>query len=125
MPQGAAPGGERRPECPCAPRPSEQPAERRYGVNLFVECGNCEGAPIVFEDHPTYQRILGEVEHMAEMGALFTDFHLIKPGALHRANGGYLVLEALKVLTQPYAWEALKRTLRSRQHQDRIPGPSA
>jgi lon-related putative ATP-dependent protease len=114
IPREAVPRTERRSEFPLQPRPSEQPAERRYGVNLFVECGDCEGAPVIFEDHPTYQRLLGEVEHTAEMGALFTDFHLIRPGALHRANGGYLVLDALKVLTQPYAWEALKRTLRSK-----------
>lgn len=114
IPQGATPAGERRSDSPFRPRPSEQPAERRYGVNLFVECADCEGAPVVFEDHPTYPRLLGEVEHTAEMGALFTDFHLIRSGALHRANGGYLVLDAQKVLTQPYAWDALKRTLRSR-----------
>jgi lon-related putative ATP-dependent protease len=114
LPQGAGPAGERRPDLPFRTRASEQPAERRYGVNLFVECADCEGAPVIFEDHPTYSRLIGEVEHTAEMGALFTDFNLIRPGALHRANGGYVVLDAQKVLTQPYAWDALKRALRAK-----------
>src|SRR4030066_1651720 len=59
--------------------------------------------------------LVGRVEHIAQMGTLVTDFSLIKAGALHRANGGYLVLDAMKLLTQPFAWEALKRNLRSRE----------
>jgi lon-related putative ATP-dependent protease len=87
---------------------------RRYEVNVLVEgTANGEGAPVVYEDHPTYQNLLGHVEYMAHMGALSTNFTLIEPGALHRANGGYLILDAYKVLTQPYAWDALKRSLRS------------
>ena len=66
---------------------------------------------MVYEDHPTYQNLIGRVEHVAQLGALVTDFTLIKPGALHRANGGYLLLDALKLLTQPFAWEGLKRAL--------------
>jgi predicted ATP-dependent protease len=69
----------------------------------------------VYEDHPTHDNLVGRVEHVSRMGALVTDFTLIKPGALHRANGGYLIVDALKLLTQPLAWEALKRALRSRQ----------
>lgn len=87
---------------------------RRYEVNVLVEGStNGEGAPVVYEDHPTYQNLLGHVEYLAHMGALSTNFTLIEPGALHRANGGYLILDAYKVLTQPYAWDALKRSLRS------------
>jgi lon-related putative ATP-dependent protease len=88
---------------------------RRYAVNVLVDHSDTEGAPVVYEDNPTYQNLIGRVEHMARMGALLTDFQLIKPGALHRASGGYLILDARKVLTQPYAWEALKRVLQAGQ----------
>jgi lon-related putative ATP-dependent protease len=87
----------------------------RYQVNLIVDHHDSEGAPVVYEDNPTLQNMLGRVEHMAQLGALFTDFTLIKPGALHAANNGYLVLDVRKVLQQPYTWEALKRSLQSRQ----------
>ena len=69
----------------------------------------------MFEDLPTQPNLLGRVEHTAQLGALVTDFTLIRPGALHRANGGYLVLDARRLLTQPYAWEELKRALRAGQ----------
>jgi len=88
---------------------------RRYYVNVLVERGDKDGAPVVYEDHPTYQNLVGQVQYMAQMGALSTDFTLIRGGALHRANGGYLILDAHKLLTQPYAWDALKRCLRSSQ----------
>jgi lon-related putative ATP-dependent protease len=93
----------------------DDPALRRYRVNVLVDHSNSSGAPVIFEDNPTYQNLIGRVEHRAQMGALLTDFNLIKPGALHRANGGYLLLDARNVLLQPYAWEGLKRALRSRQ----------
>jgi lon-related putative ATP-dependent protease len=96
------------------PRP-EQPPTRRYQVNVLVDHQDQQGAPVVFEDNPTYQNLIGRVEHMAQMGALVTDFTLIKPGALHQANGGYLILDVRKVLQQPYTWEALKRALLSRK----------
>lgn len=88
---------------------------RRYEVNVVIDNSESEGAPVVYEDNPTYQNLIGRVEHRAQMGALMTDFRLIKAGALHRANGGYLILDARKVLTQPYAWEALKRALQSKE----------
>jgi lon-related putative ATP-dependent protease len=91
------------------------PILRRYQVNLLVDHSASQGAPVIYEDNPTYQNLIGRVEHMAQMGALLTDFNLIQPGALHRANGGYLILDARKVLLQPYAWEALKRSLESGQ----------
>jgi lon-related putative ATP-dependent protease len=84
---------------------------RRYLVNLLVDSGEAQGAPVVYESNPTYLNLVGRVEQMAMMGALVTDFTLIKPGVLHRVNGGYLILDALKVLTSPYAWEGLKRAL--------------
>jgi len=88
---------------------------RRYQVNVLVDHSGKRGAPVVYEDHPTYQNIVGQTEYIAHLGALSTDFNLIRPGALHRANGGYLILDAYKLLMQPYAWEALKRSLRSSQ----------
>ncbi len=69
----------------------------------------------MYEDHPTYQNLMGQVEYMAHLGALSTDFNLIRSGALHQANGGYLILDAYKLLLQPYAWDALKRSLLSSQ----------
>jgi lon-related putative ATP-dependent protease len=95
---------------------------RRYKVNLFVDNSSTEGAPVVFEDNPTYQNLIGRVEQRAQLGTLVTDFSLIKSGSLHLANGGYLVLDARKVLLQPYAWEALKRALDNQQV--RIESPS-
>ncbi len=91
---------------------------RRYQVNVLIAheaAADGGGAPIVHEDNPTHANLVGRIEHIAQMGTLVTDFTLIKAGALHRANGGYLILDALKVLTQPFAWEALKRALRSRE----------
>ena len=93
----------------------EASAFRRYQVNLLVGDGAPQGAPVVFENHPSYQNLLGRVEHISQLGTLVTDFTLIKPGALHRANGGYLLLDAYKLLTQPFAWEGLKRALSTRQ----------
>ena len=84
----------------------------RYGVNVVVDNSHMQGAPVVFLDQPRYQNLVGRIEHVAQMGALVTDFTLIKPGALHQANGGYLVIEALKLLTEPFAWEGMKRALR-------------
>jgi lon-related putative ATP-dependent protease len=88
---------------------------RRYEVNALIERSADTGAPIVYEDNPSHDNLVGRIEHVAKMGTLVTDFTLIKAGALHRANGGYLVLDALKILSQPFAWEALKRALRSRE----------
>lgn len=84
---------------------------QRYMVNLLVDNSGCETAPVIFENIPSHGNLIGRCEYQAQMGALVTDFTLIKPGALHRANGGYLILEAHKVLQQPFAWESLKRTL--------------
>ncbi len=92
---------------------TEDASFRRYQVNLLVDHGATQGAPVVYEDTPTYANLVGRIEHVSQFGAMVTDFTLIKPGALHRARGGYLLLEALKVLQQPFAWEALKRAIRS------------
>ena len=86
---------------------------QRYQVNLLVGSEEKAAAPIVFEDNPTYANLIGRVDHIAHMGTMVTNFTLIKAGALHRANGGFLMLDAVKVLSKPYAWEALKRALKS------------
>ena len=88
---------------------------RRYQVNVLVDHQDQRGAPIVEEDTPTLANLIGRVEHVAELGALVTEFNLIRPGALHRANGGYLLLDAVKVLQHPFAWDGLKRALRSQE----------
>ena len=91
------------------------PRWRRYSVNVLVDHDDAEGAPVIYEDHPTYLNLVGRVEHFAQFGALLTDFSLIKPGALHRANGGFLLIDVRRLLQHPYAWEGLKRALRSRE----------
>lgn len=97
------------------------PLLRRYTVNLLVDASDLTGAPVIYESNPSYLNLVGRIEQMATMGALITDFTLIKPGVLHRANGGYVILDALKVLANPYAWEGLKRALQF--HEIRIESP--
>ena len=87
----------------------------QFRVNVFVDNGALEGAPVVVESNPTYYNLLGRLEYRAAFGAMATDFREIKAGALHRANGGFLVLEVLDVLRHPFAWEALKRALRGQE----------
>lgn len=84
---------------------------RRFEVNLLVDCGDLEGAPVVYESNPSMENLVGMLEHRFEYGNPVTDFGQIRAGALHRANGGYLVLDAERVLQKPFAWEALKRAL--------------
>jgi lon-related putative ATP-dependent protease len=88
---------------------------RRYDVNVLVDNTAAGTPPVVYEANPTYQNLLGRVEHGAQFGTLTTDFSMIRAGALHRANGGYLVIEAMRLLSHPYAWEALKRALLTRE----------
>jgi predicted ATP-dependent protease len=90
----------------------------RYQVNLLVDHADAKAAPVIVETNPTYYNLVGRAELRAEFGALVTDLSMIKPGALHLANGGYLVLHVRDVLTSPYAYEGLKRALRS--HEIRI-----
>ena len=99
------------PEPALAPPP--EPDFGRYDINLFVDNSGTKGAPLIVDDHPTFTNLLGCVERESEMGALITDFTLIKAGSLHRANGGYLVLHIADVLQHHGAWEGLVRALRS------------
>jgi len=84
---------------------------RRYQVNVIINNSGQRGAPVVYEDNPTHQTLVGRVEHIARFGTLVTDFNLLTPGALHRANGGYLVLDAQRLLTGYFGWASLKRAL--------------
>lgn len=83
----------------------------RFHLNLLVDNADTEGAPVIYQDLPGHQHLVGRIEHHVHNGTLLTDFSLIRAGALHRANGGYLVLDVRGVLTQPGAWETLKRIL--------------
>jgi predicted ATP-dependent protease len=94
---------------------AQAPNFRRYEVNLLLDRSEPDGVPVVYEDLPTHPNLLGRIEHIAHLGALITDFTLIKAGALHRANGGYLLLDVHKLLAQPFAWEGLKRALTTRR----------
>ncbi|WP_420563015.1 Lon protease family protein [Thalassobaculum sp.] len=103
------------PEAQQGPGPTDPAAapdpQRRFRVNVFVTHDPEAGAPVIIEDHPTLGRLVGRIEYRAQMGSMLTDFTLIRPGALHCANGGYLLIDARKLLQQPFAWDALKRAL--------------
>ena len=87
----------------------------RYAVNVIVSHTPDSGAPVIFEDLPTHLNLLGHVEQITQLGTVTTDVSMIRAGALHRANGGYLLLEASHLLEHPYAWQGLKRALQSRK----------
>ena len=97
-------------------------AVRRYHVNLLVDHSDQVGAPVVYDDNPSFANLIGRIEHAARAGVLTTDFTLIKGGSLHRANGGYLILDARKLLSQPYAYDGLKRALQAGQLRIESPG---
>lgn len=90
---------------------------KKYKVNLFVDNSKLKGAPIVVDFNPTFFNLVGKNEYENEFGALSTDYTMIKPGLLHTANGGYLVLQVKDLLTNPLSWEALKRCLRTEEIQ--------
>ncbi|MCQ4270654.1 Lon protease family protein [Pseudomonas kuykendallii] len=92
-----------------------QGLEDQYSPSLVVAHHANGGAPVVFEPHPTYDNLFGRIEYGTDQGALYTSYRQLRPGALHRANGGFLVLEAEKMLSEPFVWEALKRAMHSRQ----------
>ena len=89
------------------------PWHHRYRINVLLAHDKSGGAPVVYADLPAHHQLVGRIEHRAHHGALETDFTMIRPGALHEANGGYLILDALKVLMQPFAGETLKRLLQA------------
>jgi len=95
------------------PFPMPEPSFIQYQVNVFVDHSEAQGAPVIMENNPTYSNLFGAVERRAQFGALVTDFSLIRAGALQRANGGYLVLEAMDLLRWFFSYEALKRCLKN------------
>ncbi len=97
------------------PFPMPEPSFTQYQVNLFVDNAECKGAPVIHETNPNYTNLLGGVERRAQFGALVTDFTLIRPGSLHRANGGYIILNMLDLLRWFFSYEALKRCLKERE----------
>ncbi len=102
------------PQIPGIRLPRQEPSFERYEVNLLVDNSLTEGAPVVFEPNPTYNNLFGRIEHVMQYGGVATtDFTMIRPGALHRANGGYLVIDAREVLINPFVWDALKRCIRT------------
>ncbi len=87
---------------------------RKYRVNLIVDNKSTDGAPVIYERNPTYYNLIGRIEKEMVFGALMTDFNNITAGSLHRANGGYLIIDAFQLLKDPFAYDALKRVLRNR-----------
>jgi len=114
------------PESPALPfmRRDSSQLLAQYEVNLLVDNLDKTSAPIVFEPNPSYPNIIGKIEHRAEMGALVTDFRMVRSGALLQANGGYLLLNIDRVLSRPFVWEALKQALMSNSVRIETPGES-
>ena len=102
------------PQIPGIKMPRQEPTFERYEVNVLVDNRETDGAPVVFESNPTYNNLFGRIEHVMQYGGVaVTDFTMIRSGALHRANGGYLVIDAREVLINPFVWDALKRCIRT------------
>lgn len=108
------------PAQPGVPAIAGGPAEpdlNRYRVNVFIDNSDLKGAPVIIERNPSYYNLIGRIDYRAMFGAMVTGFQQIKPGALQRANGGFLVLHIAEVLQNPFAWDALKRALVTREVQ--------
>ncbi|HYM15744.1 MAG TPA: ATP-binding protein [Dehalococcoidia bacterium] len=110
-----APEDQPQPSIPGLPPMARDGVFDRYKVNVLVTHAADARAPVVFEESPSYYHLFGRIDYRSTFGAMVTDHTMIKPGALHRANGGFLVVQALDVLTAPLVWESLKRALRTRQ----------
>ncbi len=106
-----AAAGKGEPRVSLFPQPPAGEFLDRFSVNLIIDHATTTGAPVLYESNPSLENLIGKLEHHMEYGNPVTDFSHIRPGALHRANGGYLLLDAERVLTKPFAWEALKRAL--------------
>lgn len=104
------------PNAPASPFEEEAPdPAMKYQVNLFVHNGSCPGSPVVVESNPTYYNLFGKLEYKSHFLTMSTDFTMIRPGALHKANGGFLILQARDLLRDVYAWETLKKALKYRK----------
>jgi lon-related putative ATP-dependent protease len=87
----------------------------KYAVNVLVDNGECKGAPVIYESNPTYLNLFGRMEYKVQYGMASTDFTMIKAGSVHKANGGYLVIDVLELLRNPFSYEALKRGLKNKE----------
>ena len=99
-----------------------RPDMTRFLVNLIVEHDPSEGAPVIDESHPTYTNLIGKIERRAHMGVIYTDFTEIRAGAVLQANGGYLIVNVLDMLRQPFSWDALKRMIKTAEVKIEDPG---
>lgn len=109
------PQEEQAPSLPFLKPLKSEPSFNRYSVNFFVNNSDLKGAPVVIENNPTYYNLFGRVEHKLQYGVAMTDFTMIKPGSLQKANGGYLVIDALELLKNIFSYDALKRTIKDRE----------
>lgn len=114
QPQQPQPADDEQP-LPVMPKQKSDGALRRYKVNVLVDHTDKTGAPLIFLDHPILTNLIGRIDRQQQYGALVTDFNMIKSGALHEANGGFLIIEAKDLMNQTSSWEALKRALRSKK----------
>ncbi len=96
------------------PNQSMPPALNKYQVNILIDNARQKGAPVIYETNPTYTNLFGRIEKKSYQGYIYTDYTMIKPGSVLAANGGYLILDAEQLLKHPFAYEALKRALRSK-----------
>lgn len=106
---------EQTPQLPFMKLPKAEPTFTRYTVNVLVNNKDCKGAPCIFESNPTYYNLFGRIEHKIQYGIALTDFSMIKAGSLHKANGGYIVIDALDLLRNIFAYDALKRAIRNKE----------
>lgn len=97
------------------PKHETQKPWHKYKVNLFIDNSNLEGAPVIIDSNPSFYNLFGKLEYENSFGTLKTDFTLIKPGLIHKANGGYIVLQIRDLLTNPLIWDCFKRVLRTKQ----------
>lgn len=98
-----------------SPKENGEEFLRRYKINVIVDNSKTKGAPVIFETNPTYFNLFGGIEYETKMGVMYTDFNLIKSGSIHKANGGYIIINALDLLLNQFSWDALKRTLKNKE----------
>ena len=105
--------------------PAKDLAFRKYEINVVVDNAGPDGAPVVFEETPSYQNLLGKAEKEVQFGVVTTDFMMIRPGSVHKANGGYLVIPVLDLFRYPFAWDGLKSALKTEKVNIEEPGEQA
>ena len=95
--------------------PKQEPSFLKYSVNVIVNNGEIKGAPVVFESNPTYLNLFGRIEYKVAYGMASTDFTMIEAGSVHKANGGYLIIDTMDLFKNPFSYDALKRAIKSRE----------